>query len=47
MKEKDIEQDAEAVYYIPAEGKDAIRVSGHIPRPNGIIGSHTRIKSNF
>lgn len=39
MKEEDIEQDAEAVYYIPVGGKSVRRVTGHITRPNGIIGT--------
>lgn len=39
MKEEDIEQDAEAVYYIRQGWEAAKRVTGHITRPNGIIGT--------
>jgi gluconolactonase len=39
LEEQDLEQDAEAVYYIPPERDAITRVSGHLPRPNGIIGT--------
>lgn len=39
MKEEDIEQDAEAVYLIPAGGGSVSRVTGHLTRPNGIVGT--------
>jgi gluconolactonase len=39
LKEHEHEQDIEAVYYIPP-GRDSVsRVSGHLPRLNGIIGT--------
>ena len=39
MDEEDIEQDAEAVYFIPSGGGSVSRVTGHITRPNGIVGT--------
>jgi gluconolactonase len=39
LKEHELEQDAEAVYYIPPERDTVTRVSGHLPRPNGIVGT--------
>lgn len=39
MIEADIEQDVEAVYYIPPGRDTVVRVSGHLPRPNGIVGT--------
>lgn len=39
MKEEDVEQDAEAVYLIPAGGGSVCRVTGHMTRPNGIVGT--------
>ena len=39
LGEEELEQDAEAVYYIPPQRNRVQRVSGHIPRPNGIIGT--------
>ncbi len=39
LEENELEQDAEAVYYINP-GRDSVtRASGHLPRPNGIVGT--------
>ena len=39
LDEEELEQGVEAVYYL-TPGRDSVtRVSGHLPRPNGIVGT--------